>query len=218
MKQFVIAAIALVGMATAGQAGNVTLTWNFDSPTGVLGTSETYTENQFGMAVTAYGYTCTNSSLTTCSAMDLYGKNNGPGEEGLGLANGGDNEIQTNQFIQLNLTNLLNVLPASETLTIDSVQLGEGFAFYQSSTLGSVGTLLNTFVGTGPAQVSEPLSINAANGAYISVAAYKTGDVAINSLSASVDPTNFNSPEPATLALVGGALIGLASLRRRRKV
>lgn len=214
MKQFVIASLSVVLMASAVKAGDITLTWNFNSPTGALGTSQTYYSNPDNVAITAYGFTCSNADLSNCTTKDLYGKNDGVNENGLGLANGGDNEIQTNQFVQLDLTNLFKLLPLGETFTIDSVQLGEGFAFYQSNTQGVAGTLLSTYVGTGPTQVSQPLTLSAANGDFISVAAYGTGDVAIHSLSATIG--SVDAPEPATLALVGGALIGLASLRRRK--
>jgi serine-aspartate repeat-containing protein C/D/E len=116
--------------------GGGTVTWNFNLPSGILGTSQAYTVN--GIAITAYGF---NNGGT---ARKLYGKNQGGNESGLGIAGtaAGANEIDVTTFVQLDLENLRTSGATNATMTVGSVQVGESYNVYGSNTLGSVGTLL----------------------------------------------------------------------------
>ena len=214
MKILFVAALAAVGLDGYVQAGTVTYTWNFDSPGGTLGTSQTYT-NQ-GLSITAYGLTCTSS--TTCRAVDLYGKNSGTGEQGLGINGELDGEINPGSYVQLDISNILALAPTSGSITIDSVQSGETFTLWANNAQGAPGTQFDSGTRTGSSSVvtlsaNNPGSYVGSGYDFLSVGA-SSGNVLLSTITASV---NTNAPEPATFALVGGALIGLASLRRRSK-
>jgi hypothetical protein len=114
--------------------GSGSATWNFLSPLGTLGTSQTYTVN--GITITAYGYT--NAGVPYA----LYGKNSGADEMGLGLNALSDDEIDSAHFVQLDLANVISSGAPGVQLSIGSVQSGEGYNVYGSNTLGSLGTLL----------------------------------------------------------------------------
>ncbi len=221
MRNFcTIAAGALLGFAGLAPAGTVTYTWNFDSPTGNLGTSQAYTStNDGGLAnvtITAYGFRSTDWGLR---ATDLYGKNGGTGEQGLGIAYTSDNEINPGYFVQLDLTNVLSQLsPLSGTLTIDSVQPGEYYTLYLGSSKWKLGTQVDSGTSTSghPAvtlSADNPLSDLKTGVDFLGVGAH-CGNVLLSSMTVTEDP-NAKAPEPATMAMVGGALVGLASLRRR---
>ena len=115
-------------------------TWNFNAPVGALGTSQTYTVN--GLTITAYGYT----SPSTATA--LYGKNDAGDEHGLGIASDGDHEIDTNHYIQLDLSQLQAAGMLNAQIQIGSMQAGEPSAVYGSNTLGSLGTQVGTMATT----------------------------------------------------------------------
>jgi len=74
-------AIGLLGatMLCAASAANAAVQIDFNSATGDLGTSHVYSSG--GYSVTAYG-----QSTFFGAAADLYGKNNGGDENGVGLA------------------------------------------------------------------------------------------------------------------------------------
>src|SRR5258706_14564599 len=84
----------LLGISTA----NAT-TWNFNVPSGALGTTQTYTAD--GITITAAGFTST-AALTAGSAnANLFGKNLGGDESGLGLVDdpSGQGEITGTNLI-----------------------------------------------------------------------------------------------------------------------
>ncbi len=211
MKRFLFATAAVLGCATLGHAGS--FTWDFNQFLGVLGAAQNFASTpNSGVDIAAYGYSCANQNLTGCTATDLYGKNGGAGEDGLGIYNNdGQNEIQSNQFVQLDLTSLFARAPSGETFTIQSVQNNEGFAFYQSGGLGLAGTLIAGKTSGSGETYSTVFTLDPSKGDFISLSATK-GNVLLSGLTAEFTS---NSPEPATLGLVGSALIGLASLRRR---
>ena len=129
----------------AACAGGIA-TWNFNLPSGVLSTSQTYTVN--GIPITAYGFT------NAGAPQALYGKNDGGIENGLGIAGtSADNEIDTNTFVQLDLNNLITSGATNAQMVVNSVQAGEKYNLYGSNTLGSIGTLLgaaNRTLGNTP--------------------------------------------------------------------
>ena len=212
MNRFIIATVAALGCATLGHAGS--FTWDFNQFLGVLGTSQTFGSTPTsGVDIAAYGYSCKNSSLTGCKAEDLYGKNGGSGEDGLGIYNNdGQNEIDSNQFVQLDLTNFFAHAPTGDTFTIQSVQSNEGFAFYQSNALGLAGALIaGSTHGSGSIYTST-FTLDPTKGDFVSVAATR-GNVLLSGLTANFGT---DSPEPATLAL-GAMGIGAALMFRRRK-
>ena len=115
---------------------SVTSTWDFSSPLGVLGTSQTYTVN--GLTVTAYGFT------NGGAATKLYGKQDGGDENGVGLSFYGntDHEIDTTHFVQLDLQNVISSGATSAQMKVGSVQSGESYNIYGSNSLGTIGTKL----------------------------------------------------------------------------
>jgi hypothetical protein len=71
-------------------------------------------------------------------------------ENGIGFVNdlGSDNEIDILHYAQIDLgdfNRIKSIKCADPTITIGSVQVGEGFAIYGSNVLGQKGTLLYTY-------------------------------------------------------------------------
>ena len=117
------AAVVLLCVAPA-QAG--TVTFDLSMPSGVLGTSQTYTAGPF--TITAYGFD------SSGNPTDLYGKDLGGDESGLGLNNdpSGQHEICCGNYIQLDLSSLVN--NPGLAITISSVQSGETCDIWGSDT------------------------------------------------------------------------------------
>ncbi|HWW82179.1 MAG TPA: Ig domain-containing protein, partial [Vicinamibacterales bacterium] len=118
--------------ASCGIVGSTV--FNFDSPLGALGTSQTYTVG--GLTITAYGYT--NSG----TAVELNAKNMGGDEFGVGINGAAEEEIDPNHFVQLDLSQLEAAGVTNPQMMISSIQAGEGYNVYGSNTLGSLGTKL----------------------------------------------------------------------------
>jgi PEP-CTERM motif-containing protein len=148
-------AVLLAATATAGQAS---VTINFDTP----GNTDPGTTASFGSpAVVATGYECTGS--VPCGTTDLYIKDLGPGEQGLGLNNDptGQHELwgpplETNLIdvpvIQLDVTALLG-LTSSASFAMNSTTNGEWWAVFGSNDAG-VGSAPD-FLGWGNDELSH---------------------------------------------------------------
>lgn len=165
-----VMAFSSCGAGCAG--GNVT--WNFSTPTGVLSNSKVYTVN--GIPITAYGFT------NAGAPRSLYGKNDGGIERGLGIAGTTNNEIDTYNFVQLDLSNLITSGATNVKMVVNSVQSGEKYNVYGSNTLGSIGTLLasNQTAGNTPFAIPGYPTYR-----YVSVRA-TYGDVLITSVNATL--------------------------------
>ena len=131
----------------ASSAWATLVTWDLN-PGGldqsVGSSSQDYTVS--GYTITARGY---DNNSGTGIAHELFFKNAGSDEIGLGLTNTLHNELQVDshanplQFIQLDLTSILAQGFTNGKIEIGSVQTGELFNLYGSNTLGSLGLKLN---------------------------------------------------------------------------
>jgi hypothetical protein len=146
----------------------------FNTPAGNVGTSETYTLND--VSIKAYGYNIGSPNTPT----DLFGKNDGPNETGLGMDSDSDNEINTTTFVMLDISNLFSKECENKpTITVGSIQSGEGFYIYGSNVLGELGTLLLT---QGDSALSQTVTIpEFGHYQYISITA-TDGNVVLYSL------------------------------------
>jgi uncharacterized repeat protein (TIGR01451 family) len=122
--------------ATCTSGCSSTTTWDFSTPAGTLGTSHAYTVN--GITITAYGYNNANSLVA------LYGKNLGGDENGLGISGTVDNEITTTTYVQLDLAQVIAAGALNPAVMINSVQSGEAYNIYGSSSQGNLGTLIGS--------------------------------------------------------------------------
>lgn len=183
-------------LAAVPAAWGTDITYSFNSPTGNLGTSETYIAS--GISITAYGFDNGHST-------DLYGNHHG----GLGLVSDGD---QINDgFITLDLKNFWALNPTGVTITIADVSRDESWEIFGSNTLGSLGTKIQT--GTTDAPVASALALSADNYRYINITAANCSDVLLSGLFG--DPSS-PTPEPGSFAMIGiGAiLLGVSRLKR----
>jgi hypothetical protein len=122
------------GVAVSTGAPAATILYNFSSPSGPLGSTQTYTQS--GLTITASGFNSSNV------ATNLYGKNAGGDENGLGLNNDstGDHEIEYGHgYIQLDVGSLFGKV-TSLGFTTSSTTDGERWAVYGSNTSGVCGT------------------------------------------------------------------------------
>jgi PEP-CTERM motif len=220
MKRFLFSALTL-GLVVSGQA-NAGIVFNLPGThTGDLGTSQSFTSTPGGYTLTAYGYSSTLSNsdqtLTLGAATDLYGKTDGPAETGLGIANDPthDHEIWPQSTVKLDLTSIFSKYPTEDvTLTVGSVQNGEGFAVFGGSSgpFNYIGSL------TGHSNINSVYTFDvtasqvAQSGDMLYLTATSSNVVLETVTVASV-------PEPGTFALMFtglAALTGFGWYRRRK--
>ena len=198
-------------VATLSQVKASTIPFAFSAPNGSLGFSQTYLDG--GMTITARGYTGVGSPNIIGANANLYGKNSGGDETGLGMTGTSDYEIGGNDFIQLDFTDVKSqMLNPTAQLMIGSVQSGESYRIFGSNTVGVPGTML---LSTGTIDGKFFAIPNFETYSYFSVSAPK-GDVLLTSASIA-GPSSPAVPEPGTLSLLICAGLGMALFSRRAR-
>jgi len=156
-------------------------------------------------------------SLPGVASATVYGFNNagvptnlasrgtqGEGEEGLGMwddqfsnsiPNNSIHELDNGHFIQIDATDLAKYHGtncADPTITVGSIQQGEGFKVMGSNVLGNPGTQLYSFIGTSTSEVDVTVSLfnpaaisNPTLYKYISIGAV-AGDVVVSDIGVTV--------------------------------
>jgi hypothetical protein len=204
-KSIASAALIILGLLGLSSAQAVEVTWNLDSPLGLLGTTQTYTAG--GATITAAGFA---SSLTTPTA--LFAKNLGGDEIGLGLNNDptGEHEISGLSFIQMNMTGARTAGMTGFSFMMDSTTGGESWTVLGSNSATSLGVQ----VASGSDELEHVLS-----GTDAAFTFYSFFDVTGNVLLNHVDATVAAVPESSTWAMMilGFAGVGLLAYRRRNR-
>ena len=199
------------------QSHAATVVWDFTNLTDqAIGTSQNYTSG--GQTITAYGF------IIPSTATNLYQKQQGAGEQGIGIAAQGDHEIDKNQFIQIGVTNInlgntISFQFGSTTTGTNpgsSTTVNEGWQIYGSNTLGTLGALITgwscTFTGSNNCETDTTFTIGSNIFKYYGVTS-TGGDVLLAKFDAAVNPV----PLPGALPLFASGLAGLGLLRWRRK-
>ena len=222
----IAAAILVAAMLTPAQATQIL----FTSPTGNLGTTETYASASG--SVTAYGFIGGVIS-GTATAANLIG-NGSPAGLGLQTSN---NAIQWNDFIQIDFSNVKStVATQGQTITqlqfaLDIVQSNSNLSWHvygtntpESATNNTVTKMGVTLLAQGtlaPTGFVNPIVFSGSGTLYnyyiiaVDCPTSITGGLDIASMTIT---TSARVPEPATFFVTGAALIGLGlTFRKRRK-
>jgi len=197
----IIMALAAIGVALATQANAANITFNFlENGTNIdLGPSSTFTES--GISLTASGF------LTAGGATDLFAKNGGPVDMGLGTNIDSAHEINNSNFIQLTLPTMP---PSTFNMVVAaSVQSGSTAKVFFTTTPGTLAgaTLLGT-ITTNFGSVSVPAGDQSG---FIDITEGLAGSGNVLVASAQVTVV----PEPSSLAFLALGAGSLLTLRRR---
>jgi hypothetical protein len=230
MKTKFLAAIVAALVWSVASARADTLTYDFGNPPDVpslndpvLGKTASYTVK--GVTITAAGFDLTGSGTTAGNALNLYRKDNETDENGLGIANvvGGhsspNNEINTTDFVQLDVSKLLAFRPFS--LTISSLQGNSGltdpaeaFYVYGSNDNGVMHTA--NLIGSGNGDQTSGNSYGTFSVA--DLASYKYLDITAAADDVLLSSLSVNTvPEPTSLILFGMGAVGIAGYGWRRR-
>jgi hypothetical protein len=197
----IIMALAAIGVALATHANAANITFNFlENGTNIdLGPSSTFTES--GISLTASGF------LTAGGATDLFAKNGGPVDMGLGTNIDSAHEINNSNFIQLTLPTMP---PSTFNMVVAaSVQSGSTAKVFFTTTPGTLAgaTLLGT-ITTNFGSVSVPAGDQSG---FIDITEGLAGSGNVLVASAQVTVV----PEPSSVAFLALGAGALVTLRRR---
>ncbi len=198
--RFTLAAALTLAAACSGTAFCDTI--NFTGSNAALGHSQMYSSGS--STVTAYAFANGGGSL------NLYGKNGGGAENGVGISGTRDNEITTTTFIQLDVSALTNPF----ALSIGSTQNIEGFNICFSNTLGVKGSTCTDFPVPGSDPRLTGLFTAPLGDRFVSIQADGGVESLNNVLLDSLVTTA--TPEPSSLMLLGTGILGAAGVIRRK--
>jgi PEP-CTERM motif len=206
MKTIAVA-VLIVGLGVASAAFGDTLI--FVPPAGDLGSTHTYTLD--GVSVVATGF----------NGGDLYGKNLGLNEEGIGLAGdpSGQHEIYIGSptpFIQIDFTNLIKAGFTNFQFEMNSTQGDEIWQVSACSTMSTLCSNAQTLTGTNQTLGAAPTNLSAADPFLdFSMGSGATfGNVLLAAIAAT--PRGSSVPEPATFGLLGLGLAVFGFVGRKR--
>ncbi len=189
-----------------------------------------------GITVTANSYAGASASSTGTDVSQRFGSSTS-GETGLGVWSSGDAysgstlEIASNEFLLLNNSNAISQGYTEASISLGSIQNGEGGAIdiYGASSIGStldlgklhlLTKLQNPSTGTAALQTySFGLTNNTAN--YLVITADNTtasaGNVLVGQETFASPSSNVRVPEPMSFAVLATGLFGLTVVRRRSR-
>jgi hypothetical protein len=193
MKKTILTAVAVVALGVAAQATPVTFTFLENGGNKSLGTSSTFTEGGSQLEAWALG----------SNPGDLYAKNHGGDENGLGLTSDPthDNEITAGTYVQIFGLNGFDIT----SISIGSDTPPDGAAVYWSSTAGTGALHL-----IGDYSADGTVNLSAYAGDYITVGATAGNVLLDGAIGVQTVPDG-----GSTVLLLGSVLTGLGLIKRK---
>jgi hypothetical protein len=192
MKTTLLSVVAFVCVALTCASAD-TINFNFSTTPGNTNTAN-YSSD--GVTITA---------TANPPSEDLFFKNGGGDETGLGLANTSQNEISPGQSITFNISSLFSKNVTDLTLTLGSVQSGEG-----GMACDAFGTCVS-FTSSGTEDILNLFNEMKSKGDGDLTITATSGNVLIDSLTATT-----TVPEPSSLLLLGTGVFAMAGVVRKR--
>jgi hypothetical protein len=192
----------LLFLAAPAFADEITTNFAFDGGRGNIGPAEIFAVGPLAVVIAGYSRSFT--------LADMWEKNEGPGEIGIGLAQNVHHEIAFNEFVQVNLSAIFLLHPESVSVTMSSLFNGESYDVWGSTTPGLRGQLLAS-------DQTNPIFTLPNTFDFISVSGGSAdSNVLLNDVTADFrvgSPTP--TPEPSTLVLLLTGLVGLTLAARK---